>query len=390
MDQGYFNTLLEKYLTDSIQPAEERAFLEALEQPEYRAQLERSIDDLAKENAFKSDPDPLTREAGYEKLTGAISALEQRPLRQLPRLIAAAAAVLLVAGAGAYFLLRTTHKGLPVASEPVTAVTAPVVPGGNRAVLKLAGGRTILLDSAHDGLLATQGAARIVKRDSGELRYQESAGAQPIAYNTISTPRGGQYQVVLSDGTKVWLNAASSLTFPTGFQGGDRVVEMTGEAYFEVAPNTHQPFRVRVGDMTVDVLGTHFNIMAYGDEQSVKTTLIQGSVKVTQDAFSQVLHPGEQAVLDRAGAAPVLQPADVEQTVAWKNGYFEFENLDLETVMRQISRWYDVDVRFGGEKQGMRLGGSISRKLDLGQLLGILTRVGVRTRLDNRILFVNP
>ncbi|HTJ11763.1 MAG TPA: FecR domain-containing protein [Dinghuibacter sp.] len=389
MDLAYFNSLIEKYLTDSIQPSEEQELLDALEQTAYRAEFERIMDELAREGAFSDAPDPLAREAGYEKWMGAVSARELRPLRHLPRLISVAAAVLLIAGAGVYFRLHSLRKAVVSAPAPSVAA-APVTPGGNRAVLRLAGGRTILLDSAHDGLLATQGATRIVKQDSGELRYQAAPASDAVVSNTISTPRGGQYQLVLPDGTRVWLDASSSLTFPTGFRGNERIVDMTGEAYFEVAPNARQSFKVRVDGVTVEVLGTHFNIMAYGDERAVKTTLIQGSVKVTKDAFSQVLRPGEQAVLDREGAAPSVQTADVGQAVAWKNGYFEFENMDLKTIMRQISRWYDVDIRIEGQEQQARFGGGISRKLELTQVLRLLETNGVRFRLDNRTLIVNP
>lgn len=389
MDQDYFDLLIEKYLTDSIQPSEEQALLQALEDPSYRARFERIVDGLAAEGAFSDTPDPASREATYERLMGAIGAREQRPFRQLPRLISVAAAVLLIAGAGFYFLGHSPRKAATASLRQATGAS-PVTPGGNRAVLRLAGGRTILLDSAHDGLLATQGATRIVKQDSGRLRYQAVPDGEAVVSNTISTPRGGQYQLILPDGTKVWLDASSSLTFPTGFRGNDRVVDMTGEAYFEVAPNARQSFKVRADGVVVEVLGTHFNIMAYGDERSIKTTLIQGSVKVTKDAFSRVLAPGEQAVLDREGASPSVQAADVEQAVAWKNGYFEFENMDLKTIMRQISRWYDVDIRFEGQDQQARFGGGISRKLELAQVLRLLETNGVRFRLENRTLIVNP
>jgi len=268
--------------------------------------------------------------------------------------------------------------------------------------------------------------------DSGELSYQggvtapqgDTPGAQtaaaPAIYNTISTPRGGQYQLVLPDGTRVWLNAASSLRFPTAFTGSDRTVSMTGEVYFEVAPDKVRPFHVQVNDMTVDVLGTHFNVMAYGDEAAVKTTLLEGSVKVKAGDQERLLIPGQQASLGnraapgapQAGGAQSdavqrastgnpgaprpaaeklsVQTADVQQAIAWKNGFFEFENMDLGTIMRQISRWYDVDISYETQDTAARFGGGISRKLDLPDVLRLLEVNGVHFRLDKRTLTVIP
>lgn len=398
MDHSAFNILVDKYLTDSITPQEEKELLAALESETFRDLLRRTIDARADEMSYSDAEDVRFREASYEKLEGAIRALETRPLKKetkplknIWRFAAAAAAVILIVGAGVYFFARPVRPARMAAGNPAAAQSpARVVPGGNKAILLLANGQTILLDSAHNGLLARQGATRVLKLDSGELRYQEARPGEAVGYNTISTPRGGQYHLVLPDGTKVWLNAASSLKFPTSFPGGDRVVTMTGEVYFEVAPDVRQPFRVQVGGMTVDVLGTHFDVMAYGDESAVKTTLVQGSVKVSQRGDARLLQPGEQAVIDNASGALSVRDADVDQAIAWKNGYFEFENMDLPTIMRQISRWYDVDIRYLGKDRDERFGGGISRRLDLPEVLHLLETNGVRFRLESRTLFVTP
>jgi ferric-dicitrate binding protein FerR (iron transport regulator) len=208
----------------------------------------------------------------------------------------------------------------------------------------LADGSTIILDNVQNGTLAQQGNTKVIKED-GKLAYNlTSTGINEVLYNTISTPRGGQYQVDLPDGSRVWLNAASSLHFPTAFVGKERRVEITGEAYFEVAKNKAQPFIVSVNGAEVQVLGTHFNVMAYNDENAIKTTLLEGSVKFVNGSTSSLLKPGQQSQLSENGQVKVVSNVDVDAVTAWKNGNFDFQGEDIETVMRQLSRWYNVDV----------------------------------------------
>jgi ferric-dicitrate binding protein FerR (iron transport regulator) len=223
--------------------------------------------------------------------------------------LAAVAAIVLLIGTGIWFGLIRTPKTDLVTNTPKTTLTntKDIEPGGNKAILTLGDNSTIVLDNAANGQLAQEGSSKVNKTKDGELKYESSIGNRQssITYNTLSTPRGGQYQLVLPDGSKVWLNAAASIKFPTAFAGNERRVEITGEVYFEVAKDPKKPFKVTIpGGAAVEVLGTHFNINAYPDETSVKTTLLEGSVKVSQSAkdaeHAVVLKPGEQAVLAAA------------------------------------------------------------------------------------------
>jgi len=270
-----------------------------------------------------------------------------------------------------YFLAnRQAEKKMP-GEVAVAAPIKDIAPGGNKATLTLGDGSTIVLDSTLNGQLGTQGNARIIKLDNGQLQYQQgntSISPGEIVYNTIATPRGGQYQVVLADGSNVWLNASSSIRFPTDFSGSVREVEVTGEAYFEVAHNISKPFGVTVKGMYIKVLGTHFNVMAYDDENGINTTLLEGSLKVSNEKGDALVSPGQQAVLNNKGSFRVINHADVEEAVAWKNGKFFFNSADIRSVMRQIERWYNVDVTF--ERDGdLHFTGQLSRYANVSQLL---------------------
>lgn len=257
--------------------------------------------------------------------------------------MAAAAVIIIAVGAVAY-LVYNGHPQKEIAkTEKVTGRNNnDILPGGDKAVLMLANGDTIALDDAATGTLALQGSIKVVKLNDGQLAYATENKPTEAVYNKVTTPRGGQYQVQLPDGTKVWLNAASSLRFPTVFNGNERNVEVTGEAYFEVTKNPAQPFRVTVDGMEIRVLGTHFNVNAYTDEASINTTLVEGSVMVTKNGKQVTIKPGQQARVD--GDITVAPDVDVETITAWKNGRFSFSNASLESLMRTIARWYDVEV----------------------------------------------
>ena len=289
--------------------------------------------------------------------------------------IAAAAAILFFLSFGIYFLLnkpQITHelvKNHPFKND--------IAPGGNKAILTLANGKQVILTGAKNGTIAQQGAVAINKTADGRIVYnssQKSASdeAKLTAYNTMTTPRGGQYWVVLPDGSRVLLNAASSLTYPTMFSGNERKVELTGEAYFEVAHNAAKPFRVYSKSQTVEVLGTHFNINTYDDEPAVKTTLLEGKVKVTSAAKNQsrILQPGQQAFLNPL--AFNISNVDVEEATAWKNGLFVFESNDIQQIMRMVSRWYDVDVAYSGTLPADKFTGSVSRFSNVSEVLNTL------------------
>jgi ferric-dicitrate binding protein FerR (iron transport regulator) len=242
-----------------------------------------------------------------------------------------------------------------------------------------------------NGVVAMQGNAE-VKLNNGQLEYKKAHDAQgmSVSYNTMSTPKGRQFQVLLPDGTKVWLNAASSLRYPTAFTGKERRVEITGEAYFEVAKNAHLPFKVSINDHTaIEVLGTHFNVNAYDDESNINTTLLEGSVKVTSNKQVQMLTPGQQAQVNHeSGSVKLVTKADVDEAMAWKNGNFSFNDASLPAVMRQLSRWYNIEIEYKGGIPAGTFSGEIGRSLTLDQVLKGLTRTKIRYTIekDNKLL----
>jgi ferric-dicitrate binding protein FerR (iron transport regulator) len=311
--------------------------------------------------------------------------------------IAAAAILAAIAITGVLLITRTRSAPAPAMAQHRSTAPADILPGGNRALLTLADGSTISLDSAHTGNLASQGTAQVLKIQDGELKYDAAAarGHSTVSYNTLSTPRGGQYKLLLADGTRVWLNAASSIRYPTTFTGPDREVEISGEAYFEIAKNAAMPFRVLTvsnpGDndpMTIDVLGTHFNVNAYNDEPVVRTTLLEGLVKVSKGNNTALLKPGEAAQLRKDGAMQRIPDADLEAAVAWKDGLFEFSEEELPVILRQISRWYDIDIEYAGAVPTDKFSGSVSRNTTLSGVLKILRLSDIQVSVSNNKIIV--
>lgn len=311
----------------------------------------------------------------------------------------AAAAVLFAAALGVYLWSNSSKKSDHLVTvEKNNKETNDALPGRERAILKLANGKTILLDSTQGNIMLQKGLTAI--NENGKLGYKGTA--ETVEFHEMTTPRGGQYQLTLPDGTNVWLNAASSISYPTAFVGRERVVSITGEVYFEVAKDKTKPFRVKVKEMEVEVLGTHFNINSYDEEELIKTTLLEGSVRVITGidsthaaipAKSFLLAPGQQAqVLEDKGNikgfSRIVSDADVEQVMAWKNGSFQFENTPLTVVMRQLSRWYDVDVVYEAGVPDIKLGGEMKRDLNLSQVLNGLKKLGVKTRIEGKKLMV--
>jgi ferric-dicitrate binding protein FerR (iron transport regulator) len=340
------------------------------------------------------------------------AAVTRRRLKRRIRLLAASFCLLLLLGGSAIIVYRMsgrTRVGPSRILSQAHRFKNDVQPGGNKAILTLSDGSSIVLDSAGDGTLSTQGNTRVLKLADGRLAYRalHGADAEPI-YNTISTPKGGQYQVELPDGSKVWLDANSSLRFPTAFGGKQREVQLSGEAFFEISGDARRPFQVSVFSrepgrseelQKVHVLGTQFNVMAYADEQLVKTTLIEGGVMIDDKAAvasslqsSFELRPGEQAQLhrDHASTIQVVNDADVDAAVAWKNGYFDFNKADIQTIMRQLSRWYDIEVSFRGEASRDKVYfGGLQRNLPLSSVFNILERSGVLFSIDGKKVVVN-
>ncbi|HEX8019150.1 FecR family protein [Mucilaginibacter sp.] len=310
-----------------------------------------------------------------------------------PRWIAYAAAVVLLAA-----LTITLNKRQDIKHpQSLANQYKDLPPGTNKAVLTLADGSTIVLDSAKHGRIASQQHAVIKEDENGKVVYEATdeaqnpaapAPAETIAMNMLATPRGGQYQVVLPDGTRVWLNAASSLKYPTAFTGNERRVELTGEAYFEVSKDPSKPFNVKTASQTVTVLGTHFNINSYTDEGATKTTLLEGSVRITRNTGQSVkIKPGQQAV-NTLNNIDINENANIDEAVAWKNGKFIFSNTDLQTIMRQLSRWYDVDVEYQGKTAQKHYMGRISRNVPVSQIFEILKTSGLNFTINGRKIIV--
>jgi len=332
-----------------------------------------------------------------------VAPVVRRPVITMRRGVAAAAVLLVIAG-GAYFQLfrkgSVEKIAAPVVVKKKERIDVPA-PNGNNAILTLGDGSTVVLDSAQNGVLTQQGDAQISKANAGRLVYNVLSQAPHVLnkaavfFNTVSTRRGGQYQVVLPDGSRVWLNTVSSLRFPTAFTGEERVVELTGEAYFEIEKNERMPFRVHVNaadnkGMDVRVLGTHFNVMAYDNEAEIRTTLLEGKVKVFNGDKSSVLAPGQQVKLDQQGRLRLDEHADVELAMAWKNGLTAFKSADIRSIMRQVERWYDIDVVYEGDVPGRTFSGGISRDANLSEIIRLLEVSKIHFRMEGRKLTVTP
>ncbi|ALL07667.1 hypothetical protein AQ505_20540 [Pedobacter sp. PACM 27299] len=371
-ENRFYELLVERYLKKQLTDQELELFAELLSTGKLDNQLLRAWNGDAE--ITEADELDFNR--------------SQQPRVLWPKAVAAAAAVvLMVLSVGGYFYSQ--NRSIETENR-LSVNTHDVDPGGNKATLTLADGSKISLTDANNGELAKQSGVKISKSKNGELVYSVIASdATPLAFNTISTPKGGVYQVNLPDGTKVWLNAASSIKFPTTFaQLSQRKVELEGEAYFEVAKNKKVPFVVSTGGQQVQVLGTHFNISSYSDEGELKTTLLEGSVKVIA-ANTIVLKPGQQSNLKRNGSGDLkVSTANITQVMAWKNGFFHFEKENLHEVMRQLSRWYDIEVIYEVDRHDDEFMGDIPRGIKLSEALKILSFEGTQFRIEGHKLIV--
>jgi ferric-dicitrate binding protein FerR (iron transport regulator) len=392
--------LITKYNRDSITEQEYQELMTWCDLSDVNRQLfERLSDPNYLSDKLKELPNMRSlKEAGWQKVITAISAEGEEPYagfiiparRRIWRHYVVAASVVALFGLGVwsytkYFSVAKTNTLSVLASD----FKNDVKPGGTKAVLTLSDGSTVVLDSTGSGTVAQQGSAKIVRLDKGRLAYKtvnENSGE--ITYNTLTTPAAGQFSVTLPDGSKVWLNNASSLRYPVAFTGKTREVELKGEAYFEIARNAAQPFKVKVGAMLVDVLGTTFNIAAYGDESHIRTTLLTGGVRVSEGAANTLLKPGEQVRVSPEGKFSAPQEVDADGVIAWKNGLFHFERADIHTVMRMLARWYDVEVQYEGPATSRLFGGDIERKLNLSEVLEILQKNQVHFTIEGKKITV--
>lgn len=366
IDKQYFKEMMARYRRGEASAEEQRlleSFYEAFD---------------ANEELVTADNETALNQRLKQRIYARIEA--ERPVRRLWIRWSAAAAILLLIGTGIWYVRMPEVSQLALAKNKIE-------PGGNRATLQLANGSKIDLTAVGNGLIAQQAGVSIQKNAKGLLVYTiASPTAGSVGDNTISTPLGGQYEVVLPDGTKVMLNAASSLTYPLVF-GAERKVTLTGEAYFEVAKDKAHPFKVSSAGQTVTVLGTHFNINAYADEASVKTTLLEGSVEVAGGAVKERIVPGEQAMMQ--GTDLSKRTVDVDKEVAWKNGLFAFDGDDLKTILRQVARWYNVEIVYDGAVSTEKFYGEIPRESKLADVLKILELNNVHFTIEGRRLLVS-
>lgn len=406
MSESHFKILLDRYLDDAISEEELPLFLEYLRQYKHNPELKDTILNVLKDNSFGGIADENRRDVLFrnimQQVTDSDSSCppvvpveynERRKKTSFAKWLSAAA-VTIIALAGAYYFLAQKKESNIVSAVKKTApdLRGDVGPGSNKAILKLADGSSVVLDDAAAGTIATQGDACIQKLDDGELVYNKTAQNISVpVYNSISTPRGGQYSVTLPDGSRVWLNAESSLYFPTAFTGKERSVTLIGEAYFEIAHNTQMPFKVRANNMTVEVLGTHFNMMTYENETLTHTTLLEGSVKVTLNVKGEpvlTLTPGQQALLKKNTDSYSIHNTDVDAVTAWKNGKFRFNGDNIQTIMRQIERWYDVEVSYSGKIPDGHYSGTIGRDNNLLKVLKIFEAGDLHFKIEGKKLMV--
>lgn len=377
--------LLQKFLDGVITDAESEALFAWLKENPAAAESPE-LESLLEEVYHRSfeEPPALSPAAGARILDRLMesTAAPVVPMRRRWIPYAAAAALLLTAAGTAMLVMRNKKAAPPLAGNTIAAPAKP----GNHAMLTLASGQQIRLDSAY-GDIVKSGDLQ-VNNNKGELDYKGNANTAEL--HTLTTPKGGQYRLTLPDGTNVWLNAASSITFPTAFNGKYRQVKMTGEVYFDIKQQASQPFMVNIdGKASVEVLGTEFNVNAYPDEPGIRTTLLQGSVRMLHHNATAVLKPGQQAVVSN-DQLNVTTSADTEMVVAWKEGLFRFEHTPLDAVLRQLARWYDVQVVYEQGVPGILFSGEIKRDLDLNQALTVLSTMGVHYRVEGRKLIIMP
>jgi ferric-dicitrate binding protein FerR (iron transport regulator) len=390
IDSNRLDYLLEAYIKERCSEAERLELLQLIHDGRDQDLVREWMDQSRRHFITVHQLNEQSAEQIFNNIlqAGPAAVIPIHPARKrtrIPPVWWAAAAILVAVGFGTLWLFHPFSTTPPVAKA--NAVHNDVAPGATRAMLTLADGRKIAVDTAANGTLAVQDQTTVVN-SNGHLNYQGQQ-ASSVIYNTLSTGRGEQSPpLTLSDGTKVWLDAASSIRFPVAFTGKQRVVEITGQPYFEVAKNTAMPFIVKKGGLEIEVLGTHFNVNAYEDNADTRVTLLEGSVRVRKGERTAIIKPGEQAVV--AGDAVTTAQADIASVMAWKDGLFSFNDADLPAIMKQLARWYDVDVVYEGKMAPRSFGGKMQRDLNLSTVLHSLEKNNVHFRIEGRKIIVLP
>ena len=405
IDLKIIRELLDRYSAGTALPHEQELIERWLRENELPDNEWARLDPENREHWIKEMGEELLKHASER--TGSPDATIRQGLpwhRRFYFHLAAASVIMLIA-TGSWYFMRGMRKDIPVAKKTEEVIKNDVAPGSNKAVLTLADGGTVVRDDANNGVLTSQGSTEVRKRGD-ELVYSQEQNSSAIhipVFNTLTTPRGGQYNLVLPDGSHVWLNAASTVKYPVAFVGDSRIVEVKGEVYFEVASFIRSgkkvPFRVKVlsekneQKSLIEVMGTHFNINAYDEEASVNTTLLEGKVKVSSGMESHtdfaVLKPGQQAqVSNRDGAIKIVKDADIDEAVAWKNGLFMMSGADISVVLRKLARWYDVDIIYEKGMPKGKITGDIPRNMLLSEVLKVMKLSGIQCRIEGKKLIV--
>jgi len=384
--------LLRRFADNSATVAEISELLELLRLPEGDAMLHSFIIELGNQTNLY----PSQIKVDWENMWNGVKKVTQPAIvrKMVWRKIAAAAIIILMLGAGLIWFTNNKKQDNIALNEKPKIKNDVAAPNTVNAVLTLGNGQRIILDSTGNGTLATQGPVQIIKSGDGQIAYK--GNSDETVYNTLLNPRGSKVvNITLNDGSKVWLNTESSLRFPASFTGDERKVTVTGEAYFEVAHNEKKPFIVDVSGTEVKVLGTHFNIHAYNDESNIKTTLLEGSVEVSVPSSSSLervgvrLKPGQQAIKTGDGKLTINNNVVIEDVMAWKNGLFNFNNADIQDIMRQASRWYDVEVIYEGTPSAERYKGKVARNTSLAEMMKILELNGVKYGIEGKKIILS-
>ncbi len=386
-----FKELLARYLHGQLTSEEVGRLMTYIQEDE--AVLPEEITALLTGQRESGTGDPVQEELLFSRIMSMDQELSRKPVYRR-MWWAAAAGILVLLGAAGYFWHQQNSPVSP--KHPTVAVSEPdtKIPAGSKgAILTLSNGENIALDSTGSGTIAIQNGVKVAL-DNGQLQYQPDSVTTSIVFNTLSTPRGREFRIVLPDGSKAWLNSASSIKYPAAFSGKERSVEITGEVYFEIASDANMPFRVKVNrETTIDVLGTHFNINAYPDEKNIAATLAEGAIRFNLNEESTILSPGQQARVPNQSAGKkhihVTANADVAQVLAWKDGLFDFNHMPFDQVMRQLSRWYDIDVTYESAIPDIDFEGTLGRDVSLSKILFFLGKVGVQYRLEGRRLVIS-
>lgn len=401
MQADKFRELIEKYLDERIQEGEKQLLASMLQDQAYIKMFDEMVLELLTNRTYELETSQAIKASIDQYLHEQVNATREAGhsfSHAAPQVrlwntawFRVAAVIIVVLGIAIGFLMsdKSTRKEAPVLVNGGKLGGMDVAPGHEGAVLTIANGEKIVLDSLDNGVVATQ-SGTLMLLNNGALSYDHT-NASAVNYHTLTTPRGRQFQLRLPDGSKVWLNAASSIIYPTVFTGKERLVQITGEAYFEIEKDAAMPFRVKVDDQVeIAVLGTRFNVKAYPDDKTVQTTLLAGAVRVDADDQHLTMKPGEQALLQTDGHIVLTGNVDVEKAVAWKEGIFYFEEVPFAEIMHQLERWYDIEVKYAGPVPSLHFKGKLPQDLTLSQVTEALKEVGVNFSIEGRTLTVMP